>query len=62
MIEAKEVQIVTKSVLMPKKPYTGNKKNNNEFANNRRKTNMLNPLSSKAYVKKSTEMESRRSS
>ena len=62
MIEAKEVQIVTKNVPMPKKPYTGNNKNNNEFANNRRETNMLNPLRSNASVKKSTEMESRRSS
>jgi hypothetical protein len=62
MIEAKEVQIVTKNVPMPKKPYTGNNKNNNEFANSRKKMSMLNPLRSKANLKKSTEMESRRNS
>jgi hypothetical protein len=62
MIEAKEVQIVTKNVPMPKKPYTDNNKNSNEFASNRKKTNMLNPLRSKANVEKSTEMESLRSS
>jgi hypothetical protein len=61
MIEAKEVQTITRNVPTPKKPYTGNNKNNNEHAKNSKKQNMLNPLRNKADAKKSTEMESQRS-
>ena len=62
MIEAKEVQMGTRSAVTPRKPYTGYTKNNKGFAKLNKNKNTSNQMRSKPDVKKSTVMESPRSS
>jgi hypothetical protein len=62
MIEAKEVQMVTRSAVTLRKPYTDNIKNKKGFVNFSKNKNRSNPIRSKPGIKKSMVMESQRSS
>lgn len=62
MIEAKEVQMGTRSAVTPRKPYIDIIKNSKEYAKFNKNKNTYNRMRSKPDVKKSTVMERPRSS